>query len=82
MSIKSKSSVLRGAKNPLFPNATTEPVSAPVTMETAHASASLATPTEEQRIEQMYLLADIFASIFEALPDEHQHAIASTREAA
>jgi pimeloyl-ACP methyl ester carboxylesterase len=29
-----------------------------------------------------YQLAHIFASIFEALPDEHEHAIATTREAA
>ena len=35
-----------------------------------------------QRIEQMRQLADIFASIFEALPDKHEHAIATTRQAA
>jgi hypothetical protein len=38
--------------------------------------------SQEQRIEQMYQLAHIFASIFEALPDEHEHAIATTWEAA
>jgi hypothetical protein len=30
----------------------------------------------------MYELADIFASIFEALQAEHEHAIATAREAA
>jgi hypothetical protein len=38
--------------------------------------------TPGQRTEQMYQLADIFASIFEALPEEYEQAIASTPEAA
>jgi hypothetical protein len=38
--------------------------------------------TPSQRIEQMYELADIFACIFEAAPYEHEHAIATGREAA
>ena len=38
--------------------------------------------TQRQRVEQMYRLANIFASIFETLPDEHIHAIATSREAA
>jgi hypothetical protein len=50
--------------------------------ETADASLPLPTPTQGQRTEQMYRLADIFASIFEALPAEHEQAIASTPEAA
>ena len=40
------------------------------------------TTSPGQRIEQMRQLAIIFASIFEALEDEHEHAIATTREAA
>lgn len=69
MSIKSKSNAVRGAREALFPSATAETVSGPVS-------------SQQQRIEQMYELADIFASIFEVLPDEHEHAIASTRQAA
>lgn len=82
MSIKSKSKALRGTKDPLFPYATGETVTASVATEKANASASPATPTQDQRIEQMYLLADIFACIFEALPDEYEHAIVTPREAA
>ena len=69
MSIKSKSKAVRGPKDLLFPNATAESVSGPVT-------------SQEQRIEQMHQLADIFASIFETSPTEHEHAIATTRDAA
>ena len=70
MSIKSKSNAVRGTKGtPLFQSATLETVSGHIT-------------AQEQRIAQMYQLAHIFASIFEALPDEHEHAIATTREAA
>ncbi len=50
--------------------------------ETADAALPLPTTTQGQRTEQMYQLADIFASIFEALPEEYEHAIASTPEAA
>lgn len=82
MSIKSKSNAVLRAKKPLLPDATVETASAPVTMETADAPALLSTPTQEQRVEQMYQLADIFASIFETLPDEYEHAIATPREAA
>src|ERR1035438_3286795 len=61
MSIKSKSNAVRGTKgSPLFQSATVETVSGHIT-------------SQEQRIEQMYQLAHIFASIFEALPDEHEH---------
>jgi hypothetical protein len=81
MSIKSKSNTVRGAKHPLF-RATAETVSAHMAMETADAPASLPTTTQQQRIEQMYQLANIFASIFEAQPDLHAHTIATTREAA
>jgi hypothetical protein len=69
MSIKSKSNAVCGPKDPLFQSATAGNVSGHVT-------------SQEQRIEQMYQLADIFASIFEALSDEHEHAIVTTREAA
>lgn len=82
MSIKSKSNAVRGAKHPLVQSVAVETVSAHVAMETADAPASLPTTVQQQRIEQMHQLADIFASIFEALQDKHAHAIASTREAA
>ena len=82
MSIKSKSNAVRTGKKALPPNATVESPSAPVALEAADAPASLSTLTQERRIEQMYQLADIFASIFETLPDEYEHAIATTREAA
>jgi len=82
MSNKSKSNAVRGAKHPLVQRATTETVSTHTAMETADAPASLPTPPQQHRIEQMYELADIFASIFEALSEVHAHAIATTREAA
>jgi hypothetical protein len=69
MSIKSKSKVVPGADGPAFPSGTAETVSGPV-------------GSQEQRIEQMYQLADIFASIFEALANEHEDAIAASQEAA
>ena len=80
MSIKSKSNAVRGAKDPLFPT-TVETASTILPVTTAGALATLPTTAPGERIEQMYQLADIFASIFEAL-DEHEHAIATTREAA
>ena len=49
---------------------------------TPDAPASVPTIAHQERVEQMYQLANIFASIFEALPDMHAHAIATTREAA
>lgn len=82
MSIKSKSNAVRGAKHPLVQRATAETVSAHMAMETADAPASVPTTAQQQRIEQMYQLADIFASMFEALSEVHTHAIATTREAA
>jgi hypothetical protein len=82
MSIKSKSNAVRGTKGPpLFQSATLETVSTILPV-TAGALAPLPTTAPEERIEQMYQVADIFASIFEALLDEHEHAIATTREAA
>ena len=75
MSAKPTSNAVSG-EGPLFPNATAE------MPETADAALPLPTTTQEQRTEQMYQLADIFASIFEALPAEHEQAIASTPEAA
>jgi len=80
MSAKPKSNAVRG-KRPLFPNATAE-MSVRLDTETADAALPLPPSTQEQRTEQMYQLAEIFASIFEALPEEYEHAIASTPEAA
>ena len=80
MSAKPKSNAVRG-EGPLFPNATAE-MRVRLGTETAGAALSLPTTTQGQRTEQMYQLADIFASIFEALPEECEHAIVSTPEAA
>jgi hypothetical protein len=80
MSAKPKSNAVRG-KGPLFPNATVE-MSVPLDTETTDAALPLPTTTQGQRTEQMYQLAEIFASVFEALPEEYEHAIASTPEAA
>jgi hypothetical protein len=82
MSIKSKSNAVRGAKGPLLQSASVETVSAHIAREMADTPASVPTTAQQQRIEQMYQLADIFASIFEALSEVHAHAIATTREAA
>jgi hypothetical protein len=72
MSIRSKSSKLHQANDtPVCPRATAE----------ISAIGNTAT-ISGQRIEQMYELADILVSIFEALPDEHEHAIAATPKAA
>ena len=80
MSIKSNSNEVRGTKDrPAGPSATPEPTTPPVAIETTGAPP---TTSAGQRIEQMRQLADIFASIFEAFPDEHEHAIATTRQAA
>ena len=80
MSAKPKSNTVHGER-PLFPNATAE-TSVHLDTETADAALPLPTTTQEQRTEQMYQLADIFASIFEVLPEEYEHAIATTLEAA
>ncbi|MFZ0759410.1 MAG: hypothetical protein WAM69_05605 [Candidatus Sulfotelmatobacter sp.] len=75
MSITSKSSDVYEAKDTtVFPRATTEiaTLTAPKTT----------TTSAGQRTEQMYELAEIFASIFEALPNEHEHAIADAPKAA
>jgi hypothetical protein len=81
MSIKSNSNGLHEAKDtPVFAY-----VTADITTLTGGAETTSATPptiSEEQRIERMYELADILASIFEALPDEHEHAIAVAPKAA
>ena len=82
MSAKPKSNAVRGeGEGTLFPNATAE-MSVRLDTETANAPLPLPTITQGQRTEQMYQLADIFASIFEALPEEYEHAIASKLEAA
>jgi len=65
----------------LFPNATAE-TSVDRDTETADAACRYRQPLKGQRTEQMYQLADIFASIFEALPEEYEHAIASKLGAA
>ena len=82
MSIKSKPNAVRGEKGALLHSTEVKTVSAHMAMETADAHPSLPTTAQHQRIEQMYQLADIFASIFEALSEVHAHAIATTREAA
>ena len=80
MSVQPNSNAVRG-EGPLFPNTTAE-MSVHRDTKTADAALPLPTATQGQRTEQMYLLAEIFASIFEALPEEYEHAIASTPEAA
>lgn len=83
MSINSNSNAVRGARNPLPQSAMGKPVSSgPIALATANDRTSLPTTAQQQRVEQMYRLANIFASIFETLPDEHVHAIAANREAA
>jgi hypothetical protein len=72
ISVKSKSNAVHGEEKTLFTNATVETVSSCIALETADAAELLPTPIPEQRIEQMYELADIFASIFEALPNRVQ----------
>ncbi len=79
MSAKPKSNAVRG-ETP-FPDATAEK-NLHLETKTADDALPLPTITQGQRTEQMYQLADIFASIFEALPEEYEHAIASTPEAA
>jgi hypothetical protein len=82
MSINSNSNAIRGARNPLPQSAMGKPASSgPIALATASGRTSLLT-TAQQSVEQMYRLANIFASIFETLPDEHVHAIATNREAA
>jgi len=80
MSAKPKSNAVRG-EGALFPNAPAE-MSVHLDTETADAALLLPTTTQGQRTEQMYQLADIFASIFETLPEAYDHAIATTLEAA
>lgn len=82
MSIVSKSNAAREAKTPVFPRATVEATTPHTEGEMAGAPASPPTTAREQQIERMYQLADIFASIFEALPDDDIRAIATTRDAA
>ncbi len=82
MSIESKPNAVRGEKARVLQRAEIETVSPHTAMETADATPSLPTNAQQQRIEQMYQLADIFASIFEALPDDHAHAIATMTKAA
>jgi hypothetical protein len=80
MSIQSKSNEVRGAKDlSVFRTATVETTTARGATETTGPCPSI---SAGQRIEQMYQLADIFASIFEVLPDEHKQAIARNCEAA
>jgi hypothetical protein len=72
ISIGSKSNAVDGEEKTLFRNAPVETVGACIAMETADAAKPLSTVIPGQRIEQMYHLADIFASIFEALPNPVQ----------
>lgn len=81
MSIKSKSSDVREAKSKsVFPRSTAEIATLHTAAEPTGGSPSKSAAAE--RIEQMYELADIFAAIFEALSDEHEHAIAVPPKAA
>jgi hypothetical protein len=83
MSIKSNSNVVRGTRNSLAKSATGEAASGvDIALETAHGPMSLPTIAQRQRVEQMYRLANIFASIFETLPVEPVDAIATARDAA
>jgi hypothetical protein len=50
--------------------------------ETADAIQPLRTSTQGQREEQMYRLAEIFAAIFETLPDEDEPVAATMERAA
>jgi hypothetical protein len=82
MSINPKSKATREAGDPLFPSVTVEATGAGICAEAADTAPPRVAASPEQRIEEMYELADIFASIFEALQREHEHTIATTREAA
>jgi len=82
MSINSKPNAVRGGRDPLLESVQVETVIADMAIGRADAPASLPAPAQLQRTVQMYQLATIFASIFEALEDKHAHAIATTREAA
>ena len=81
MSVKSKANAVHGRKEPLFSPAKVEIVNARVRTETVDA-AQPKTDTQGQRTEEMYELAGIFAAIFEALPEEYEHAIVTRFEAA
>ena len=81
MSIRSKSSEVYEAKDAsVFPRAMAEIATLPIATEPSGVAAP--TSSAGRRMEQMYELADIFASIFEALPNGHEHAIAATPKAA
>ena len=82
MSAKSKSKAPHEAKGLLIPHATVERVSIKGPKKTVDCTQLLQPTTQGQRIEQMYQLADIFAAIFEALPEEYEDAIATKLEAA
>jgi hypothetical protein len=83
MSINSKSNAVHGARSPMPQKATGGTVSSDHrALETDNGRTSLPTTAQRERVEQMYRLANIFASIFEALPDGDVQAIATNREAA
>ena len=67
---ESKPNPVRETKDLLFASATPD------------GAAPIRTTTQSQRIEQMYQLAEIFASIFETVPDGYEDAIATTLEEA
>ncbi len=77
MPVKSKANAVHGVKKPLFPSSTLETVSARIAMEAADGAQPLPTAIPGQHVDQMYQLADIFASVFEALPNDYKHAIAT-----
>jgi hypothetical protein len=81
MSAKSKSNRVHEEQHPLRPSAALATASALARETTAAVQASPAS-RQKQRTEEMYELADIFAAIFEALPEGHEHAIVTASEAA
>ena len=72
----SKVQIARGSQRKHEPQV----LSAGLPSEPGDAAQPLAPPAQERHMEQMYQLADIFASIFEALHDAPDAAIATTRE--
>jgi hypothetical protein len=82
MSVKSKSNAVHKANDPLLPRATVERITTHRAKRAADATLPLLATTQGQRAEEMYQLANIFAAIFEALPEEYEHAIATKLKAA
>ena len=82
MSAKSKSRVTHEAKGLLVPHATVEKVSTKGPKKTVDCTQPLQRKIRGQRLEQMYRLADVFAAIFETLPDGTVAVLPSIQKAA